>query len=98
MKRDRDDKGNNIQEINKSHQFTVSDRKRLTMSGVKEVLSYDEHLIQLETVQGPCLIKGTKMIIQQLSLEQGNLMVEGEFTTIDYSTKGTKGFFNKVFK
>ncbi|WP_368681583.1 YabP/YqfC family sporulation protein, partial [Limnohabitans sp. Rim47] len=40
-----------------NHEFTLTNRKYLSMSGVKEVISYNEHQIHLETVQGSCLVK-----------------------------------------
>ncbi len=83
-----------------AHELTLLNRQRLNMSGVKEVISFNEDQIQLETVQGSCLIKGNNMNIHQLSLENGRLVVTGEVVTIDYAFKQSKGkkFISRVFK
>ncbi|AZR74955.1 sporulation protein YabP [Anoxybacter fermentans] len=81
-----------------NHEFTLTNRKYLSMSGVKEVISYNEHQIHLETVQGSCLVKGNGLNIQHLNLENGKLVVEGEISTIDYNVSGGRGFINRIFK
>lgn len=83
-----------------AHDLSMSNREHLTMSGVKDVSSYNEHFIYLETTTGPCVIEGEQLNIQQLSLDVGRLVVSGKIVTIDYAPAGTKGknFLKRVFK
>ncbi len=94
------DKGPISEQSGEAHELTLLNRKRLNMSGIKEVISFNENQIQIETVQGSCLIKGTNLNIHQLSLENGRLVVTGEIITIDYAFKQNKGknLINRIFK
>lgn len=82
------------------HDLSMSNREQLSMNGVKEVLSFNENQIFLETGLGSCVIKGVNLHIQHLNLDNGRLVVNGYVNTIDYDVKGNKakGFINKIFK
>lgn len=82
------------------HDVSMANRERLTMSGVKDVSSFNENIITLETVMGPCVIEGEGLNIQQLSLDVGKMVVNGKVNMIDYRAMQSKGksFFKRVFK
>ena len=61
-----------------SHHILLEGRQRLTVSGVEEVESFDETAIVMVTVKGTLVIRGEGLHIEKLSLDGGDLNVEGE--------------------
>lgn len=69
----------------KPHSITWKDRKKGSVTGVTDVLSFDEGCVVLETQQGLLTVKGKQMHVGRLSLEQGEAELEGEIDSIVYS-------------
>ena len=67
-----------------SHRIVLDDREQLTVSGVDEVESFDESNIRLTTRQGGLEIQGEGLHIEKLSLDGGDLHVEGMVTALIY--------------
>ena len=59
------------------HKVYLNARKSAVMSGVKDVLSFDAKEVYLETEQGVLLIKGDELHVNRLSLEKGEVDVDG---------------------
>lgn len=59
------------------HRIVLEDRERLMVSGVDEVESFDESSIILSTVRGGLEVQGEGLHIEKLSLDGGDLLVEG---------------------
>ena len=66
------------------HRVTLEDRERLTISGVEEVERFDEGSILLTTVCGGLEVQGEGLHIEQLSLDGGDLKVEGRVSALIY--------------
>lgn len=73
------------------HQFTFTDRKNGSVTGVVDVVSFDPNLILLETTRGMLTIKGKELHVSRLHLEKGEVDMEGEFTSLVYSDDGNYG-------
>lgn len=89
--------------INKAHKVLLSNRKTANFSGVVDVLSFDVAEILLETEQGMLLIKGNNLHVNRLSLEKGEIDVEGRIDSLAYSEvkdygKQAESFFGRLFK
>jgi len=87
--------------MGQQHSLTLSHRERLAVEGVKEVLSYDEREIQLDTVMGILILKGKGLKILNLDGEKGSLEAQGFFHSLVYSEgKGAKGkgFLRRLLK
>ncbi len=87
----------------RTHKITMTNRASCTISGVSDVLSFDIHEILLETDQGMLMIKGEDLHVNRLTLERGEVDVEGKldsFTYSDVSGAGHKGesFLNRLFR
>lgn len=86
-----------------SHRFTLNNRKLGSMTGVKDVIAFDMGEVLLETELGMLMIKGKDLHVNKLSVEKGEVEVEGTFDSLtyselsDYSKKG-ESFFGKLFK
>ncbi len=88
---------------NKSHKVLLSNRKTGNFSGVVDVLSFDVAEILLETQQGMLLIKGNDLHVNRLSLEKGEVDIEGRIDSLAYSEvkdygKQAESFFGRLFK
>lgn len=83
------------------HNVIMEDRHTLTVSGVSDVDSFDEQSVILFTQEGEMTVKGSQLHINRLSLEIGEILIEGEIDALIYSTREIKqsgGFFSKVFR
>ena len=66
------------------HRVLLEERGQLVISGVEEVESFDESAIYLTTAQGPLEIQGEGLHIEKLSLDGGDLKVEGRVDALVY--------------
>lgn len=84
------------------HHLNLTNRGLLGVEGVLNLESYDQEQIIVTTSVGVLEIKGEKLHIQQLNLDQGKVVVDGEVGSLIYSddpvTKKSKGFFSKLVK
>ena len=82
------------------HNCILEDRKRLSVSGVNDVGNFDDNSIIARTDYGEITISGEKLHITKLSLEVGELCIEGIINSITYSDIDEKptGFFSRVFR
>ena len=67
-----------------SHHVILEERDQLVISGVEEVESFDESTIFLTTAQGCLEIQGEGLHIEKLSLDGGDLKVEGRVNALIY--------------
>ena len=75
-------------------------RSRLSVSGVSNVLTYDENEILMETSKGPLRVKGSGLHMAKLTLETGEALMDGTFDSLTYedASAGGEGFFARLFK
>lgn len=66
------------------HKLTLSQRKNLTMTGVTEVISFDENTVVLSTALGTLTVHGQGLQLKNLSLEGGQVAVDGEVAALIY--------------
>ena len=66
----------------------LSNRKTAAFTGILDVLSFDVSEILLETEQGMLLIKGNDLHVNRLTLEKGEVDVEGRIDSLAYSDAG----------
>lgn len=75
-----------------SHHVILEEREQLVISGVEEVERFDESSILLTTAQGELEIQGEGLHIEKLSLDGGDLKVEGRVNALIYETEeGRRG-------
>ena len=60
----------------RSHRLNMEDRKRLEMTGISDVISFDLNKILLETDYGVVTVKGDNLHVNRLSVEKGELDIE----------------------
>ncbi len=69
----------------RSHKMILNDRKGISITGVIDVVSFDAQEIILETECGLLLIKGSELHMSHLSLEKGEVNVDGTIDGLTYS-------------
>lgn len=80
----------------------LENRSKLSVSGVLDVLSFDDKIIIIETELGLLTVKGDNLRVNKLSIDTSEVIVEGEVNSISYSSKDldkkNEGFLGKIFK
>lgn len=70
------------------HKVAVTNRRLCVISGVKDVLSFDVKEVLLETEQGMLQIKGEDLHVSRLTVERGELDIDGRIDSLVYSDPG----------
>ena len=73
------------------HKLTLDERKSLTMTGVTEVVSFDDASVVLHTALGTLLVQGRELQLKQLALEGGSVAVEGHISALSYGEPRQSG-------
>ena len=86
----------------KAHKLVLANRRTGSFSGILDVLSFDISEILLETELGLLHIKGTDLHVNRLNLEKGEVDIEGEVDSMEYTQlqnfgEKKKAFFGKLF-
>ena len=83
----------------KPHTLYLDNRTGLELTGVTDAASFDDENLLIETTAGRMSVKGENLQITKLSLETGEMRVEGMVHSIQYTAASVKsgGFFGKVF-
>ncbi len=96
------DERKNITSPNIIQNIVLENRKKLSVSGVLDVLSFDDQVIIIETELGLLTIKGENLRINKLSIDSSEVIVEGEISNLTYSDAETErkgsGLLGKLFK
>lgn len=76
------------------HKLTLDERKKLTLTGAREVLHFDEELVELDTARGNLVIQGSELRLKCLSLEDGAVVIQGNISALLYDEpKQKRGLF-----
>lgn len=87
----------------RKHQLNLNDRKEALITGVRDVRSFDDHEIILETDLGILMIRGSELHMGRLTLEKGEVDITGRMDSFVYSelkgfTKSGESVFKRLFK
>lgn len=81
------------------HELRLENRAKLSVSGVKEVESFDENTVVLHTVRGVLIIRGENLHLQTLSIDGGQVTVDGTIDALSYEeAQKPGGFFRRLFR
>ena len=82
--------------------LVLENREKLNISGVLDVLSFDDQIVIIETELGLLNVKGENLRINKLSLDTSEVIIEGEIYNLSYSEKNTEknksSLLGKIFK
>ena len=90
-------------QYSKAHKLILSNRRTGTITGVADVISFDITEILLETEQGMLMIKGSDLHVNRLTLEKGEVDIEGRIDSLAYSEvtsfqKQSESLIGRLFK
>lgn len=93
-----------LNSLNKrTHKVTMNNRRNVGITGVNDVLSFDVKEVLLETELGMLMLKGSDLHISRLTLDKGEVDVEGKIDSLTYSehdsfAKKSESILGKLFK
>lgn len=90
-----------VESKHEKHNIKLEGRKRLELTGVIEVLTFNEENIVLETCMGALSIKGANMKVGKLNVESGDMCIDGYIISLNYITKDKtkkESLLKKMFK
>ncbi len=80
----------------------LENRGKLSISGVNDVLSFDDQVVMVETDLGLLTVKGEGLRINKLSIDTSEVIIEGDISYLAYSDKdiekGKSSIISKIFK
>lgn len=80
------------------HKLILNERQSLSLTGVTEVVSFDENTVLLTTALGSLAIHGSQLQLKTLSLENGQVAVDGHITALIYEEpKPAGGAWRRLF-
>lgn len=80
------------------HKLTLNERKALTMNGVTEVVSFDDTTVILHTSLGTLIVQGRELQLKTLSLEGGQVAVDGHISALVYEEpRQSGGWMRRLF-
>ena len=84
------------------HSLQIDRRERVNVSGMIDVISFDEESVIGETEMGIIIIRGINLHVNKISLESGELSIVGEIDSVTYENPGgpakAKTILGKLFK
>lgn len=82
------------------HNIHIDNRSRTSVTGVNDVESFNEQEIILQTEAGGLRIEGEGLHLTKLSLEEGQVVIEGAVEALEYEpvTEERRGLFSRMFK
>ncbi len=82
-----------------THTLSLENRELLTLTGVLDVTGFDEETVNLKTPMGTLIIKGNSLHINRLSLDTGEVSIDGKVNSLQYlGDTRQKGLVSKLFR
>ena len=78
------------------HKLTLNQREDLTMTGVTEVVSFDDTAVILKTHLGTLTVLGENLVLKTLSTEGGQVAVSGHVSALQYEEPRPTGFWRRL--
>lgn len=80
------------------HKLTLNQREDLSLTGVTEVISFDDTAVILKTQLGILNVSGRDLVLKTLSVEGGQVSVSGHICTLIYEEPRPEGFFRRLLR
>jgi sporulation protein YabP len=85
--------------VKQNHNVIVENRKKFTLTGVRDVLSFDDDTVMLDTALGKLAVKGRGLHVLNFNTETGDLVGEGRVHAFIYTAdENGGGFFSRLFR
>jgi len=76
---------------NSKHTVVMERRENLEITGVNDVISFDEETIIVDTEMGVLVLRGSNLHVNKLNLDAGELNIDGEISNLTYEEENTYG-------
>lgn len=74
----------------KKSNLTLENRKKMVLSGVLEVISFDDKCIALDTTLGTLTVRGQELKMNKLDVQNGDIIILGQINSCVYTTTESK--------
>ena len=83
----------------KPHVLTLAERGKLTVTGVDEVVRFDETEVEMRTSRGDLIVRGDGLHVGRLAIDTGELGIDGTVSEVLYADEPARGegFFARLF-
>ena len=93
---------NRLESVTLISEIKLNDRKKVSLSGLKKLVSFDPEEFVMDTNLGPLVLKGNNLEIVKLDIIDGNLQIKGKINSLVYldgkDSKKDNGILAKLFK
>ncbi len=81
----------------KPHSLVLDNRNKLSLTGVNDVLGFNEETVSVNTSMGDLIIRGTQLHINKLNLDTGEVEIDGKINSLQYTeSKSNKSFMQRL--
>ncbi len=84
--------------VSGNHTVIIQNRSKINISGVAEVISFDEQTVSLKTEMGNLIVKGEQLKVDSFTVETGDLVINGDFFAMTYSVASKRSIASRLFK
>ena len=84
-------------EPEKPHNLSLESRKKLTLTGVTEIVSFDDTFILMRTPLGDLTVQGQQLQLKSLTPDGGNVTVQGQIDALSYEQPRTGSWLSRFF-
>lgn len=85
--------------VRRPHSVILEERTKLTVTGVDEVLSFDENEVTMRTSRGTLIVRGSELHVGKLAIDTGELGIDGTVSDLLYEEEQQRGegFWARLF-
>lgn len=84
--------------VRKPHLLTLDNRGVLTLTGVEDVSGFDEQTINIRVADSTLVVKGASLHISKLSLDSGDVVIDGQINSLQYLSSPSGSLRSKLFR
>lgn len=84
--------------VKKPHTLMLDNRSLLSLSGVEDVVGFDDQTINIRLSDSSLVVKGSSLHISKLSLDTGDVVIDGVISSLQYLGTSNKSLRSKLFR
>ena len=84
--------------VKKPHILTLDNRSLLSLTGEEDVVGFDEQTINIRLSDCTLVVKGTSLHISKLSLDSGDVVIDGRISSLQYLGASGRNMRSKLFR
>ncbi|MBR1533936.1 MAG: sporulation protein YabP [Ruminococcus sp.] len=84
--------------VKKPHILTLDNRSLLSLTGVEDVVGFDEQTINIRLSDSTLVVKGASLHISKLSLDSGDVVIDGRISSLQYLGASARNLRSKLFR